>query len=139
MNHNWFRMTVPSVEASKAVVNEAIGAFLERIQAAKDDVERIKVCVSEVLDNCILHAYIDEVGPILVFCRILKDDVVNIVIQDKGQGIEDIEKARQPFFTTKSEGTSGLGFSVVEAYATSVRITSTPGKGTKVNMKIKTI
>ena len=74
-------------------------------------------------------------GTIVLRCRILKDHVLDIVVKDRGVGIADIEKARKPMFTTGGADRSGMGFTIMESFMTSLRITSQPGKGTTVHMR----
>jgi stage II sporulation protein AB (anti-sigma F factor) len=85
--------------------------------------------------NCIVHAYPDELGTIILRCRILKDNILDIVVKDKGIGISDIEQARRPMFTTGGSERSGMGFTIMESFMTNLTITSEPGKGTTVHMR----
>ena len=87
------------------------------------------------MTNCIVHAYRDTIGPITVRCRVLPDNVLDIVVKDKGCGIADVAAARKPMFTTGGEERSGMGFTIMESFMTSLRVTSRPGKGTSVHMK----
>ncbi len=87
------------------------------------------------MTNCIVHAYPDTIGTILLRARILKDHVLDIVIKDKGVGIPDVEQARRPMFTTGGADRSGMGFTIMESFMTSVEISSEPGKGTTVHMR----
>ena len=76
----------------------------------------IKTAVSEAVTNCIVHAYPDCIGKILMRCRILEDNRLEIVIRDWGRGIEDIGKARKPLYTTGGEERSGMGFTIMESF-----------------------
>ena len=89
------------------------------------------------MTNCIVHAYPNELGVITLRCRILKDHVLDIVVKDKGVGIGDLQQARQPMFTTGGMDRSGMGFTIMESFMTSLDITSQPGKGTTVHMRRK--
>ena len=70
-------------------------------------------------------------------CRILKDNVLDIVVKDKGVGIPDVDQARKPMFTTGGAERSGMGFTIMESFMTSISVTSEPGKGTTVHMRRK--
>ena len=89
------------------------------------------------MTNCIVHAYPKALGLITLRCRILKDNVLDIVIKDKGVGIVDIEQARRPMYTTGGAERSGMGFTIMESFMTSLEITSQPDKGTTVHMRRK--
>ena len=68
-------------------------------------------------------------------CRILKDYILDIVVMDRGVGIPDVEQARRPAFTTGGSERSGMGFTIMESFMTTLSITSQPGKGTTVHMR----
>ena len=97
----------------------------------------IRTAVSEAVTNCIVHAYPQKIGIITLRCRILKDNVLDIVIKDKGIGIPDVEKARRPSFTTGGAERSGMGFTIMESFMTTLDITSAENKGTVVHMRRK--
>jgi stage II sporulation protein AB (anti-sigma F factor) len=97
----------------------------------------IRTAVSEAVTNSIVHAYPNELGLITLRCRILKDNVLDIVIKDKGIGIENLEQARKPMFTTGGAERSGMGFTIMESFMTSFCVTSKKGKGTTVHMRRK--
>ena len=89
------------------------------------------------MTNCIVHAYPEELGNITLRCRILKDNILDIVIKDKGIGIPDLEQARKPTFTTGGAERSGMGFTIMESFMTNFEVSSQPGKGTTVHMRRK--
>ena len=97
----------------------------------------IRTAVSEAVTNCIVHAYPEELGTIILRCRILKDNTLDIVVKDKGVGIADIEQARRPSYTTGGSERSGMGFTIMESFMSSLEISSCPGKGTTVHMRRK--
>ena len=97
----------------------------------------IRTAVSEAVTNCIVHAYPDSIGIIYLRCRILKDNVLDIVVKDKGVGIQDIEQAKKPMFTTGGAERSGMGFTIMESFMTALSVKSEPGKGTTVHMRRK--
>ena len=97
----------------------------------------IRTAVSEAVTNCIVHAYPNALGIITVRCRILKDNVLDIVVKDRGVGIADTEQARRPMFTTGGTDRSGMGVTIMERFMTSCEVTSQLGKGTTVHMRRK--
>ena len=118
------------------------GAVAMRISRAEWAALReadIRTAVSEAGTNCIVHAYRDTIGLVTIRCRILPENVLDIVIRDKGCGMEDVEKARAPMFTTGGPERSGMGFTIMESFMSSLQVTSKPGKGTTVHMKRKIV
>ena len=98
-----------------------------------EELNDIKTAVSEAVTNCIVHAYPDRVGPITMTVSVYPGRVVRIVIADKGVGIPDIPRAMEPLFTTGNpEERSGLGFAVMQSFMDKVKVSSQPGKGTRV-------
>ena len=111
--------------------------FVARLNPTLEDLEDIKTAVSEAVTNCIVHAYPEKIGNITLRCRILKDNVLDIVVKDKGIGISDLEQAKRPTFTTGGNDRSGMGFTIMESFMTNVNVSSRPGKGTTVHMRRK--
>ena len=89
------------------------------------------------MTNCIVHAYRDSIGLITLRCRILPENVLDIMVKDKGCGIADLAQARKPMYTTGGEERSGMGFTIMESFMTDFKVTSAPGRGTTVHMKRK--
>jgi stage II sporulation protein AB (anti-sigma F factor) len=87
--------------------------------------------------NCIVHAYPDEVGVIMLKGKLFRDGSVEITIKDRGRGIADVEEARRPMFTTGGDERSGMGFTIMESFSDMFKIKSTVGKGTTVTMRKK--
>ena len=132
---NSMSVEFPSRSANEALARAVVACFAAQLDPTLDELGDIKTAVSEAVTNCIVHAYPDRIGTITLRCRILEGRTLDIVIRDKGCGIPDIEKARTPMFTTGGEERSGMGFTIMESFMTSLRVTSRPGKGTSVHMK----
>ena len=97
----------------------------------------MKTAVSEAVTNAIIHGYEGQNGKIWIRCR-LEDDLLHMEIEDKGKGIEDVQQAMEPLFTTKPElDRSGMGFAFMEAFMDELEVESVPGEGTLVKMKKK--
>ena len=126
-----------SKSANEGFSRAAAAAFAAQLDPTLDELGDIKTAVSEAVTNCIVHAYPDGIGMITIRCRILKDNILDIVVKDKGIGIEDVEKARKPMFTTGGSDRSGMGFTIMESFMTSFDIVSIPGRGTNVHMRRK--
>ena len=139
VTENYMMLEFPSRSANESFSRSAVAAFAARLDPTMEELGDIKTAVSEAVTNCIVHAYPDEIGLIQIRCRIISGNVLDIVIKDHGRGIEDLARAMQPLFTTGSEERSGMGFTIMESFMTSLKVTSTPGKGTTVHMRRKII
>lgn len=112
-----------------------VAAFAAQLNPTLDELEDIKTAVSEAVTNAVIHGYEEQGGRVSMTC-LLADEAIHITVRDEGRGIEDIEKAKEPFFTTKPElERSGMGFSFMEAFMDEVEVESEPGKGTSVVMR----
>ncbi len=134
---NFMILEFPSKSCNEAFARSAVACFASQMDPTLEEMGDIRTAVSEAVTNCIVHAYPNELGTIVLRCRILKDQVLDIVIKDKGVGIADIEQARKPMFTTGGSERSGMGFTIMENFMTSLTLTSEPGKGTTVHMRRK--
>ena len=126
-----------SRSSNEGFARTAAACFAAQLDPTLEEINDIKTAVSEAVTNCIVHAYPEKLGNITLRCRILKDNVLDIVIKDKGVGIPDIEQARRPAYTTGGAERSGMGFTIMESFMTNLEITSKPGKGTTVHMRRK--
>ena len=134
---NEMKLILQSRSQNEGVARIAVSGFLSSLDPTIEEINDIKTAVSEAVTNCIVHAYEESVGTIYITCQ-MYGKTVHIKIRDTGCGIEDIEKAMTPLYTTKGDERSGLGFAVMESFMDGLRVKSIPGKGTTVYMK-KTI
>ena len=134
---NFMILEFPSRSANEAFARSAVACFAAQMDPTLEELGDIKTAVSEAVTNCIVHAYPNEIGVILVRCRILKDSTLDIVIKDKGIGINDLDQARKPMFTTGGAERCGMGFTIMESFMTSLSVSSVPGKGTTIHMRRK--
>ena len=134
---NYMNLEFPSRSANEGFARSAVACFAAQLDPNLEELGDIRTAVSEAVTNCIVHAYPDDLGIITMRCRILKDNVLDIVIKDKGVGIPDIEKAKTPAFTTGGCERSGMGFTIMESFMTSLSVVSEPGKGTTIHMRRK--
>ena len=134
---NYMILEFPSKSANESFARAAVAAFAAQLDPTLEELGDIRTAVSEAVTNCIVHAYPDVMGTIVLRCRILKDNTLDIVIKDKGVGIENIEQARKPLYTTGGSERSGMGFTIMESFMTSFDVNSAPGKGTSVHMRRK--
>ena len=134
---NFMILEFPSKSANEAFARSAVACFVAQLDPTLEELGDIRTAVSEAVTNCIVHAYPNELGTIMLRCRILKDNTIDIVIKDKGVGIQDLEQARKPMFTTGGADRSGMGFTIMESFMTNFSVTSKTNKGTCVHMRRK--
>ena len=134
---NYMILEFPSRSCNEAFARSAVASFAAQMDPTLEELGDIRTAVSEAVTNCIVHAYPNDYGMITLRCRILKENVLDIVIKDKGIGIENLEQARRPMFTTGGSDRSGMGFTIMESFMTAFEVTSAPGKGTTVHMRRK--
>ena len=132
---NYMILEFPSKSSNEAFARSAVACFAAQMDPTLEELGDIRTAVSEAVTNCIVHAYPDGFGTVTLRCRMLKDNVLDIVIKDKGIGIPDLDAARRPSFTTGGADRSGMGFTIMESFMTSFEVSSQPGKGTTVHMR----
>ena len=132
---NAMKLTLPAVSVNEGVARSLVGAFCSQLDPTIEELADIKCSVSEAVTNCIVHGYRNLGGTIYIQVTLFSDRSLKIDVRDKGCGIEDVDMARTPLFTTDSSGErSGMGFSVMESFRSSVRVYSQKGRGTRVSM-----
>lgn len=131
---NEFDLKVNSLSVNEGFVRSVVAGFCVECNPSLDEITDIKTAVSEAITNCVVHAYPDSVGKIDINVK-LYESMVKISITDYGVGIDDIEQALQPFFTTKpTEDRSGMGFTVMESFMDEFSVTKNKSKGITVHM-----
>ena len=132
---NQMHMEFAALSENEAFARMAAAAFLMYLDPSLMEMEDIKTAVSEAVTNAIIHGYPEEEGLVRLLCK-TEGKHIFIMVEDEGVGIEDVEMARTPMFTTKPElERSGMGFAFMEAFMDEVEVASKPGKGTCVIMK----
>ncbi len=131
------KMEFTSQSENEGFARVAVGAFIAGLNPTVDELADIKTAVSEAVTNAIIHGYDQKEGRIWITCQVAEQDV-EICVIDNGRGIADIDKAREPLFTTRPElERSGMGFTFMEAFMDEVWVASGIGQGTRVTMKKK--
>ncbi len=132
--NNEMELIFDAVSQNEVFARVTAGAFFSQLNPTLEDLADVKTAVSEAVTNVIVHAYPNGVGKVKMQC-ILSDEHFVVIVEDTGVGIADVEKARQPFYTTgPKEERSGMGFAVMEAFMDSLSVKSEKGKGTRVEM-----
>ena len=134
-NTNEMEIRFDSRSVNEGFARVAVASFMTQLNPTVEEVADVKTAVSEAVTNSIIHGYDNEVHKVSIRCRI-EDNVFIVEVCDKGKGIENIEEAMRPMFTTKPEQErSGMGFAFMEAFMDTVEVESEPGKGTTVKMQ----
>ena len=134
---NEFKLTVDSKSVNEAFARVAVSAFVTPLDPTLEEIADLKTAVSEAVTNCIVHAYKEKIGKIYIMGELLEGNIIRIKIRDTGCGIENVEKAMEPLYTTVGGERAGLGFAVMQSFMDSVKVRSAPGKGTTVIMTKK--
>ena len=132
---NYVSLEFLSRSSNEGFARMAVAGFAAQLDPTLDELGDIKTAVSEAVTNAIVHAYPDRLGKIVMKMRILDGNVLELIVRDWGRGIENVEQARQPLYTTGGEERSGMGFTIMEGFMDRLQIKSSIGKGTTVSMR----
>ena len=124
-----------SRSANEGFARTTAACFAAQLDPTLDEVNDIKTAVSEAVTNCIVHAYPEELGVIKLRLRLYEDNTVEITVKDRGVGIPDVSRAREPLYTTGNEERSGMGFTIMESFTDEMKVRSEVGKGTTVVLR----
>lgn len=134
MKTDYFKLIFSSLSNNEAFARSAVGVYALRLNPSLSEISDIKTAVSEAVTNSIVHGYPDSVGEI-VLEGYTEDDVLHINVFDEGVGIENVNQALEPFYTTKEEDErSGMGFTIMKSFMDDIKVVSEKGAGTKVYM-----
>ena len=132
---NEMKLEFISKSNNEAFARISVAAFAAQLDPTVEELADIKTAVSEAVTNCIIHGYEDTEGIVKVICKIIQNSII-IEISDTGKGIENIEEARKPLYTSKPNlECSGMGFTIMESFMDEIKIESIVSLGTKVTMK----
>lgn len=135
---NEMKLTFKSRSANEGFARAAVSAFVAGLDPTVDELVDLKTAVSEAVTNCIVHGYRERIENIYITAAIYPDNRVVVRIKDKGCGIEDVEQAMEPLFTTSTGGErAGLGFAVMQSLCDKVKVASVKGRGTTVTLTKK--
>ena len=131
---NKFKMTLSARSSNESFARACVSAFATQLDPTLEEINDIKTAVSEAVTNCIVHAYKENIGDIYITSELLDDNSIRIKIRDKGCGIENVEKAMEPLYTTVGGERAGLGFAVMQSFMDYIKVSSKRGKGTTVTL-----
>jgi len=132
---NYIRLVFPSRSENESLARVAVASFVTQLDPTLESLTELKTAVSEAVTNAIIHGYGHRYGEVRIECA-LHDMTVDIVIEDDGVGIDDIEEARQPMYTSRPElERSGMGLTIMESFVDEMNVESSPGQGTRVFLR----
>lgn len=135
---NAVKFVFPAVSENERTARAVVSAFLVQLDPTVEELADIRTAVSEAVTNAIVHGYRAISGDVELHIKLLENREVYLRIKDRGCGIENIEQAMQPLFTTApEEERAGLGFAVMESFMDKLQVKSKPGVGTTVTMRKK--
>ncbi len=134
---NTMKLEIESRSVNESFARVAVASFISQLDPTIEELGDIRTAVSEAVTNSIVHGYKEGKGKIYITVSIFENAKVTIKIRDRGCGIENIEEAMQPLFTTMGGERSGLGFAVMESFMDKVKVNSVVGKGTSVTLEKK--
>ena len=132
---NYVTLEFLSRSSNEGFARVAAAGFAAQLDPTLDELGDIKTAVSEAVTNAIVHAYPDELGRIVLKLKLLPGNVLELTVRDWGRGIDNVEQARKPLFTTGGSERSGMGFTIMESFMDKLTVRSVPGKGTTVQKR----
>ena len=132
---NYVTLEFLSRSSNEGFARVAAAGFAAQLDPTLDELGDIKTAVSEAVTNAIVHAYPDELGRIVLKLKLLPGNILELTVRDWGRGIDNVEQARKPLFTTGGSERSGMGFTIMESFMDKLTVKSTPGRGTTVTMR----
>ncbi len=139
MIQNKMEVTFLSKSSNESFARVCVAAFVAQLDPTVEELAEIKTAVSEAVTNSIVHGYKDRLGKIKLQTYILEDNKIRITVKDSGDGIENIEMAMEPCYSTGGEDRAGMGFTIMESFMDRIRVKSISGKGTTVTMERRII
>ena len=132
---NYIKIEFPSRSSNEGFARAAAAAFASQLDPTMEELGDLRTAVSEAVTNAIVHAYPSSIGRIMLRMRLLRESTIEITVRDWGRGIEDVQRAMTPLYTTGGEERSGMGFTIMGSFTDELRVRSTPGRGTSVTMR----
>ena len=132
---NELKMEFDARSANEGLARSAVSQFALQLDPTLEELGDIKTAVSEAVSNAIIHAYPETIGRVYLRARVFEGGVLDLIVRDRGVGIESIEEARRPMYTTGGAERSGMGFTIMESFMDTLRVRSAPGRGTVVSMR----
>lgn len=134
MKNNFMKLEFSAKSQNESFARVTVASFAAQLDPTLEDITEIKTAISEAVTNAIIHGYEGKDGVVEITAELMENGII-MTVSDNGKGIENIEQARQPLYTSKpTEGRSGMGFTVMEMFMDKIDVESKVGSGTKVCM-----
>lgn len=133
LKENYIKFEFPSKNENISLARSIVAAFVSQLDITIGELDEIKTIVSEIVTNSIIHGYKNSEGIIKVFAYYI-ENTLKLTIKDNGIGIEDIEKSKEPFYTTENDKRSGMGFTIISEFSDSLNIISSPKNGCSIEV-----
>lgn len=136
IDQNFMKLQFAAKSENESFARITVAAFVTQLDPTMDEITDLKTVVSEAVTNSIIHGYDGNPEGVVTISAMIEGDVVTLIVEDKGRGIEDLELAKQPLYTSKPElERSGMGFTIMENFMDEFDVTSETGGGTSIRMK----
>lgn len=133
---NFMNLQFAAKSENESFARVTVAAFISQLDPTMDELSDLKTVVSEAVTNSIIHGYNNNPEGVVTIQAEIRDDMITIIVEDRGEGIEDLELAKQPLYTSKPElERSGMGFTIMENFMDEFEVSSEPGRGTSIKMK----
>jgi stage II sporulation protein AB (anti-sigma F factor) len=135
MTRNFMKVEFAALSQNESFARVAVASFISQVDVTMEEMEEIKTVVSEAVTNAIIHGYDENPNGVVRISVAIEDGIVELLIEDEGKGIDDVEQAMQPLYTSKPElERSGMGFTIMENFMDSLEVATAVGKGTKIRL-----
>jgi len=133
---NFMNLQFAAKSENESFARVTVAAFISQLDPTMDELSDLKTVISEAVTNSIIHGYNNNPEGVVSIQAEIRDDMITIIVEDRGEGIEDLELAKQPLYTSKPElERSGMGFTIMENFMDEFEVSSEPGRGTSIKMK----
>ncbi|PQP82126.1 anti-sigma F factor [Paenibacillus sp. PCH8] len=133
---NFMNLQFAAKSENESFARVTVAAFISQLDPTMDELSDLKTVISEAVTNSIIHGYNNNSEGVVSIQAEIREDMITIIVEDRGEGIEDLELAKQPLYTSKPElERSGMGFTIMENFMDEFEVSSEPGRGTSIKMK----
>ncbi len=135
---NEMKLQFLSRSANEGFARVGLASFAAQLDPTLDELSELKTAISEAVTNSIVHGYKNDFGIVYISAKLYRDGIISIIVRDKGCGIENIDKAMEPLYTSSDTGDrAGMGFTIMQSFMDKLRVRSVIGKGTRIFMQKK--
>ncbi|MBQ5973861.1 MAG: anti-sigma F factor [Oscillospiraceae bacterium] len=129
------KLEIPAESSNEGFARVFAAAYSARLDPTMEELADIRTVISEAVTNAVVHAYPERRGTVHITAQVIDDEILEFTVKDTGRGIDDVEQAMEPMFTTGGEERSGMGFTIMQSFTDRLTVRSAPGKGTTVRFR----